>query len=84
MTTRCVLQGKTTMQTYWLVGRGDYHKPLPDFRALSAEDSPPPRLLGPAPGKTGSSSTLTVGDTPDSRKTSVNDIAMNIDDVPSA
>jgi len=80
-----MLQGKTTMQTYWLVGTDDYHKPLPDFRALSAEDSPPPRLLSPVTGKTEYSSTLTVaGDTPDSRKTSVNDIAMNIDDVPSA
>lgn len=80
-----MLQGKTAMKTYWLVGREDYNKPLPDFSVLSVEDNPPPRLLPPATGKTGYSSTLMrASDTPESRKTSVNDIAMKIDEMPSA
>lgn len=71
------------MKTYWLVGRDDYDKPLPDFRELSAEDHPPPKLLG-VTGKTSYSPTLmNIPNTPDNRKTSVNDIAMKIDEMPS-
>ena len=44
-------QGKGEINTYWLLGRTDYKKELPDFDEIFGADDPPPPRLPPTQGK---------------------------------